>query len=62
MDSLCIELFDILFIRAHSQGWGYLAFSSPSAPQPCFLLFQTNRVFCSKGSYGLRLKTSSPLR
>jgi hypothetical protein len=24
---------------AHSQGWGYLAFSSPSAPQPCFLFF-----------------------
>ena len=28
--------------KAHSHGWGYLAFSSPSAPQPCIL--QTART------------------
>lgn len=28
---------------AHSQGWGYLAFSSPSAPQPCILFLFPSR-------------------
>ncbi|MHC4143861.1 MAG: hypothetical protein ACYSUD_03685, partial [Planctomycetota bacterium] len=28
------------------QGWEYLAFSSPSASQPCFLYFQANRNSC----------------
>jgi len=33
--------------RAHSQGWGYLAFSSPSAPQPCsFFAPGQFRCFC----------------
>ena len=34
----------MMSIRALLQGWGYLAFSSPSASQPCFLYFQANRA------------------
>ncbi len=36
----------ILFLRALLQGWEYLAFSSPSASQLCFLYFQANRASC----------------
>ena len=49
VDLTCAELFGILFIRALLQGWEYLAFSSPSASQPCFLHFQANRGSCFCG-------------
>ena len=34
-----------LSVEAYSQGWDYLAFSSPSAPQPCILLLFSRSIW-----------------